>query len=176
VEVDLLSSLLAALVNQASAYTLAGAVAPRMGNSHPSIAPYEPLMCADGEIVVAVGNDRQFAALVQTLGIGELAQDDRFATNESRVAARTELRRRLEARLAARPASEWAAALTAARVPAGEVNDIGAAFALAERIGLAPIVELARADGSAARLVRNPIGLSATPPTYRSAPPGYPGE
>ena len=174
VEVDLLSSLLAGLVNQASAYALAGTVAPRMGNSHPSIAPYEPLRCADREIVVAVGNDRQFAALVQTLGMPALASDPRFATNALRVAAREELRTALEQSLAGRSASEWVAALTQARVPAGEVNDIAGAFALAQRIGLEPFVEVPREDGTTARLVRNPIRLSATPPAYRSAPPAYP--
>jgi crotonobetainyl-CoA:carnitine CoA-transferase CaiB-like acyl-CoA transferase len=174
VEVDLLSSLLAGLVNQASAYTLAGAVAPRMGNSHPSIAPYEPLRCADREIVVAVGNDRQFAGLVETLGAPELARDPRFDTNERRVAAREDLRALLEQALAQRPANEWVAALTEARVPAGEVNDIAGAFALAERIGLEPFVDVPRADGTSARLVRNPVRLSATPAEYRSAPPEYP--
>jgi len=174
VDVDLLSSLLAALVNQASAYTLAGVVGGRMGNSHPSIAPYEPLQAADRELVIAIGNDRQFAALVTELGVPELADDVRFATNAARVQARGELRGALERQLAARPAAEWVARLSAARVPAGEVNDIAGAFALAERIGLAPIVDVPRSDGTVARLPRNPISLSATPVEYRSAPPDLP--
>jgi crotonobetainyl-CoA:carnitine CoA-transferase CaiB-like acyl-CoA transferase len=73
--------------------------------------------------------------------------------------------------LAARPAAAWVQALTPRGVPAGQVNDVAGAFALAERLGLAPIVEVSREDGSVARLTRNPISLSATPPTYRSAPP-----
>lgn len=175
VEIDLLSSLLAALVNQGSAYTMAGVVAGRMGNAHPSIAPYEPLAAADGEVVVAVGNDRQFAALAAALGAPELADDPRFATNEARVAHRDALRPLLEARLRERPAAAWAAELPAAGVPAGQVNDVAGAFALAERLGLAPVVEVPRADGSTASLTRNPLRLSATPPTYRSGPPALDG-
>ncbi|MCW2983922.1 MAG: CoA transferase, partial [Conexibacter sp.] len=88
VEVDLLSSLLAGLVNQGSAYTLAGAVAGRMGNAHPSIAPYELLPAGAGELVLAVGNDKQFAALCAVLGAPALAADARYATNGARVAHR----------------------------------------------------------------------------------------
>ncbi|WP_026403083.1 CaiB/BaiF CoA transferase family protein [Actinomadura rifamycini] len=171
VEIDLLSCLLAALANQGSAYTLAGRVGGRMGNAHPSIAPYEPLPTGDGDLVLAVGNDRQFGALARVIGRPELAEDDRFAANEARVAHRAELRRLLVDALAAEPAADWVPALSAAGVPAGQVNDIAGAFALAESLGLAPVVEVPRPDGTSARLTRNPIGLSATPPTYRSAPP-----
>lgn len=172
IELDLLTCLLSALVNQASAYTLAGVVGRRMGNEHPSIAPYELYRAAEGDLVVAVGNDRQFSALCEQLGALALAADDRFATNSARVANRHALRAELESRLAARPASTWVAALTAAGVPAGEVNDIAGAFSFAEDLGLDPIVELPREDGSTARLVRNPIRMSETPPRYRTAPPG----
>jgi crotonobetainyl-CoA:carnitine CoA-transferase CaiB-like acyl-CoA transferase len=174
VEVDLLSSLLAALVNQGSAFTLAGAVAGRMGNGHPSIAPYELFAAADGDLVIAVGTDRQFAALCDAVGRPELAADARFATNDARVAHRAELREALEAVLAARPAGDWADALTAVRVPAGRVNDIAGAFALAGELGLEPIVDVPRADGTSARLTRSPIGLSRTPVSYRAAPPPLP--
>ncbi|MFF5262882.1 CaiB/BaiF CoA transferase family protein [Actinomadura viridis] len=171
VEIDLLSCLLAALANQGSAYTLAGRVGGRMGNAHPSIAPYEPLPTGDGDLVLAVGNDRQFGALTRVVGRPELAEDARFAVNEARVANRGELRRLLVDALAAKPAADWVPALSEAGVPAGRVNDIAGAFALAESLGLDPVVEVPRPDGTAARLTRNPIGLSATPPTYRSAPP-----
>jgi crotonobetainyl-CoA:carnitine CoA-transferase CaiB-like acyl-CoA transferase len=174
VEVDLLSSLLAGLVNQASAYTVAGVVAGRMGNQHPSIAPYEPLACADRELVVAIGNDRQFAALCEILGVPDLARDPRFETNAVRVENRDALRTALEERLATRDAGAWARELTDARVPAGVVNDIGGAFELARELGLGPIVSIQRDDGTSVRLARNPIGLSVTPPSYRSAPPRFP--
>jgi crotonobetainyl-CoA:carnitine CoA-transferase CaiB-like acyl-CoA transferase len=171
VEVDLLSALLAGLVNQASGYTAAGTVPRRIGNSHPSIAPYELLATGAGDLVLAVGNDRQFGALCEELGRPGLAEEARFATNSARVEHRDALRSELEAALAARPAAEWAAALTARRVPAGVVNDLAGAFAFAERIGLEPIVAVPREDGPPVRLPRNPIRLSETPPRYRSAPP-----
>jgi crotonobetainyl-CoA:carnitine CoA-transferase CaiB-like acyl-CoA transferase len=174
VEVDLLSALLAALVNQGSAFTAAGVVAGRMGNAHPSIAPYELFGAQDGDLVLAVGNDRQFAALCTVLGSPALAVDQRFATNAARVTHRHELRALLEAALRRRPVDEWVALLSEARVPAGRVNDVAGAFALADALGLEPIVEIARAHGAPARLTRNPIRLSATPPTYRAAPPRLP--
>jgi crotonobetainyl-CoA:carnitine CoA-transferase CaiB-like acyl-CoA transferase len=176
VEVDLYSALLAAMVNQGSAYTIAGVVPQRLGNRHPSISPYEVYDTADGELVLAVGNDRQFAGLCEELGAPELASDPRFATNPDRVASREALGTELTRLLAARPAAEWARALLARRVPAGQVNDLGAAFAFAEQIGLAPTVEIPRDDGSTVSLTRNPIKLSATPATYRSPPPSLPEE
>lgn len=175
VEVDLMSSLLAGLVNQASAYTVAGVVPGRMGNQHPSIAPYEPLPCADRELVVAVGNDRQFGALCHVLDVPELATDDRFRDNGRRVENRAALRDALLARLASRDAAAWASELTAAGVPAGVVNDIGGAFGLARELGLGPTIEIEREDGTSVQLTRNPIQLSVTPATYRSAPPRFPG-
>jgi crotonobetainyl-CoA:carnitine CoA-transferase CaiB-like acyl-CoA transferase len=174
VEVDLLSALLAGLVNQASAYTVGGVVPQRMGNQHPSIAPYEPLHCADRELVVAVGNDRQFDALCETLGAPELARDGRFRDNGARVENRVALHEELESRLATRDAGAWASELTAAGVPAGVVNDIAAAFELARELGLEPTVAIERDDGTSLELTRNPIRLSGTPPTYRSPPPGLP--
>ncbi|MBS1891244.1 MAG: CoA transferase [Actinobacteria bacterium] len=176
VEVDLYSALLAAMVNQGSAYTIAGVVPQRLGNRHPSISPYEVYATAEGELVLAVGNDRQFAALCEELGAPDLATDERFATNSDRVANRVALGAELERLLAARPAADWSSALLARRVPAGQVNDLGAAFAFAEGIGLEPTVEIPREDGSSVFLTRNPIKLSATPATYRSAPPRLPEE
>jgi crotonobetainyl-CoA:carnitine CoA-transferase CaiB-like acyl-CoA transferase len=175
VEVDLLSSLLAGLVNQGSAYTVGGVVPQRMGNQHPSIAPYELLRCADGELVLAVGNDRQFGLLCQVLGAPDLAADGRFAGNARRVENRAALRDALEERLATRSAPDWASLLAEAGVPAGVVNDIAAAFALARDLGLDPTVTIERDDGTSVELTRNPIRLSSTPPNYHSPPPRFGG-
>jgi crotonobetainyl-CoA:carnitine CoA-transferase CaiB-like acyl-CoA transferase len=174
VEVSLLGSLLAGLVNQGSAYTIAGSVPGRMGNAHPSISPYELYETGDGALVLGVGNERQFGALCEVLGAPELADDERFASNGERVAHRDELRDELVARLAGAPAAEWARRLTDARVPAGVVNDVAGAFELARSLGMEPVVEVPSPDGAPVRLTRNPIGLSRTPPTYRSAPPRLP--
>ncbi len=175
VDVDLLSSLLAGLVNQGAAYTIAGSVAGRMGNAHPSIAPYELFRAGDGDLVLAVGTDRQFAALCQVIGAPALADDRRFRGNPDRVRHRDALREELEHALRRRSAAEWAADLARAGVPAGVVNDIGDAFALAESLGLSPTVSIPRDDGSCVRLTSNPIGLSLTPPSYRLPPPRLPG-
>jgi crotonobetainyl-CoA:carnitine CoA-transferase CaiB-like acyl-CoA transferase len=174
VQVDLFSSLLAALVNQGSAFTVAGVVPTRMGNAHPSISPYELYETGAGELVLAVGNERQFAALCSVLGAPELAADPRFTGNRARVEHREALAHELVERLRSRPAAEWATLLTDARVPAGVVNDIAGAFDLARALGLQPTVDVPGPDGSAVLLTRNPIGLSRTPPSYRSAPPALP--
>ena len=145
-----------------------------MGNRHPSISPYEVYATGEGELVLAVGNDRQFATLCEELGAPALATEPRFATNPARVEHREALGTELERLLAVRPAAAWAEALLARRVPAGQVNDLGAAFAFAERLGLDPTVTIPRDDGSNVSLTRNPIRLSATPPTYRTAPPDLP--
>src|SRR6202000_635221 len=99
---DLFSSLLAALVNQSSAYTLAGVVGGRMGNRPPSISPHDLMSPGDGALGLAVGNDRQFAALCQVLGAPGLAEDPRFVDNSRRVANREQLTAELEALLEAR--------------------------------------------------------------------------
>ncbi|MEV4110442.1 CoA transferase [Nonomuraea sp. NPDC049695] len=167
VEVSLLSSLLSALTNHASAYAAAGVVPRAMGNRHPSIVPYEVFEAADRPLVIAAGNDRQFRALCEALNRADLAGDSRYATNAGRVAARDDLVAELNAALAARTADEWFETLTAAGVPCGPINDLAAAFALAEELGLEPSVQV---DGVGQ--VANPLRLSATPPSYRRPPPG----
>lgn len=171
VEVNLMSALLAALGNDASEYTLAGIVAQRTGSDHPSVAPYGLFAAEDADLVLAVGNDRQFRELADVLGEPEIADDPRFSTNADRVANLPMLRTELENILRTHPVAEWSDKLMKAGVPAGRVNNIAQAFRLAETLGLEPTVAVPRADGSVARLVRNPIRLSRTPVTYRSAPP-----
>ncbi|MEV4172862.1 CoA transferase [Nonomuraea sp. NPDC049709] len=166
IEVSLLSSLLSALSNHSSAYAAAGVVPRAMGNRHPSIVPYEVFQAADRPIVIAAGNDRQYRALCVALDRPDLAEDVRYATNAARVAARDTLVPDLNAALAARTADEWFERLNAAGVPCGPINDLAAAFALAEELGLEPAVEL----GGAGQ-VANPLRLSATPPAYHRPPP-----
>ena len=166
VEVSLLGSALASLVNQASSYLCTGRPPRAMGNRHPSITPYETLATADRPLVLAVGNDGQFARLCRVLGRPEAAADPRFATNADRVANRDALAELLERALAARGAAEWVAALSQAGVPCGLVNDVGEAFALAERLGLDPV-----AAAGGVPQVADPIRLSSTPTSYRLAPP-----
>ncbi|MBU6244901.1 MAG: CoA transferase [Actinomycetales bacterium] len=171
-EVSLLSTLLSSLVNQASAYAIAGVVPTRMGNAHPSIAPYEVYPTADRPIVIAVGNDAQFARMAQAIGAGHMATDERFATNALRVAHREALKAELIGLLAQRGADHWQEVIGAVGVPCGPVNDIADAFALAARLGLDPIVEVNDARRSGPRQqVANPVRYSQTPIRYPSAPP-----
>lgn len=129
VEVALLEAALAGLANLAANAVLGGVNPRRMGNRHPSIAPYEAFATGEGEIVLAVGNDRQFERLCrEVLDMPEVAADPRFATNPARVAHRAELHALLETAFARRPASEWVQACRAAGVPCGPVQDVRAAF------------------------------------------------
>ena len=168
VEVDLLSSLLGALVNQASGYLATGTPPQRMGNRHPSIAPYETLACADGEIAVACGNDGQFRRLAAAVGLPALGDDPAYATNGDRVAHRDALAAALEARLREAPVAHWDAVLREAGVPAGPVGDLGSAFRLAASLGLEPTY--AARPGHVAQ-VRNPVRLSGHDPGPGMPPP-----
>src|SRR6478752_878765 len=170
VEVNLLSSALSGLVNQSSAYVAGGVVPHRMGNSHPSLFPYEPLPCSDRDLIVTAGNNGQFRKLVAVLGIPELADDPRFARNEDRTANRDELRPLLVQRLRTRTAMAWFDELIAAGVPCGPINSIDGGVAFAEGVGLDPVV-LVGFGADAVPSVRNPIRMSQTPPDYLLPPP-----
>lgn len=172
VEVNLLSSLLSALTNQAAGFLQAGVVPGTMGNSHPSIAPYEVFPTADRPLVLAVGNDRQFRTLVETLGLPALAVDPRFVSNAARVQHRQDLIAALTSVLVQRSADEWFKAFRAVGLPAGPINDISQAFAFATDLGIDPTIEVKDPEtGTVERHVTNPIRLSETPPTYRLPSP-----
>jgi len=166
VEVSLMDSALAGLLNQASAHLMAGVVPRRLGNRHPSITPYETYRAADGDFAVAVGNDAIFVRLCEAIGRPELGTDERFATNAARFEHREELGAILEGAFHAEPASSWVQRLSEAGVPAGPINDIAEAFALAQALGLEPVWET---DG--VRTVRSPLRLSDTPASSRLPPP-----
>ncbi len=173
VEVNLMQSLLSALTNQAASTLATGSPPRRLGNRHPSIAPYAVFPARDRDLVIAVGNDRQFQTLVEVLGVPELADDPRYAVNAERVAHRDHLHAELEAALARDTAASWTARLTAARVPAGLVNDVAEAIAFAGSLGLHPVVEIpeTHAAGAVHRSIADPIGLAASAPAYRTPPP-----
>jgi crotonobetainyl-CoA:carnitine CoA-transferase CaiB-like acyl-CoA transferase len=170
IEVNLLASALSGMVNHTSAYVAGGVVPYRMGNSHPSLFPYEPLPCADGELIITAGNDLQFRRLVEVLDLPELLDDPRFGSNPDRTARRDELRPLLVERLRTRSRMEWFRDLTAAGVACGPINTVDQGVAFAEDIGLDPVVEVGP-PGESVRSVRNPITFSDTPPSYRFPPP-----
>ncbi|MER7591690.1 CoA transferase [Micromonospora sp. NPDC127501] len=167
VEVNLLSSALSGLVNHSSGYVAGGTVPFRMGNAHPSLFPYEPLPTADGELVVIAGNDGQFRKLCQVLDLPGLPDDSRFGRNQDRTANREQLRPLLVERLAKRTTDEWFRDLLAAGVPCAPINTIDGGVALAEELGLDPVVTVGDVPG-----VRNPITFSDTPARYELPPPG----
>jgi crotonobetainyl-CoA:carnitine CoA-transferase CaiB-like acyl-CoA transferase len=170
VEVNLLSSAMSGLVNQTAAYTAGGVVPQRMGNAHPSLFPYETMPTADRDMIITAGNDRQFGALCEVLGIPEVADDPRFASNADRTRRRDELRPLLLDALGKWKADDLFLALNKAGVPCGPINTIGEGVELAEALGLAPRVELGT-DGRAVTLVRNPIGFSDAALRYDRPPP-----
>ncbi|WP_047865732.1 CaiB/BaiF CoA transferase family protein [Rubrobacter aplysinae] len=172
VEVSLMDSALAGLVNQASGYLLAGSVPGPRGNKHPSIAPYETFRAADRPFVIAVGNEALWRRLCESLGLEELAEDERFATNSGRVAHRDELGEILEGVFRREDAATWVERLGEAGVPAGLINDVGEAFELAEWLDLSPVVELENREGSSnLKLTRSPLRMSETPVIADKPPP-----
>ena len=170
VEVSLMGSALAALINQGSAHVGAGVVPTRMGNRHPSVAPYQTFQASDGWFVMACGNDNQFARVAAVVGRRELATDPAYATNSARVAHIVELDAILTAVFSTGTTHHWIAALTAGGVPAGPINDIGEAFVDATALGIDPVAST-EIDGRRERTVRSPIGLSSTPLAVRRNSP-----
>ena len=171
VDVSLLGSTLAVLVNQAQNAFVTGEPPRRRGNAHPNIVPYETFATADGVLVVAVGSERQWPRFCEVLGMPDLAADPRFATNGDRVDHRAELRPILAARLAERPTAEWAAALDAAEVPYGPIADVAAAFASPEAMALGMTVEVEHPALGVLRQAGIPIRFERTPGAVRTAPP-----
>jgi len=171
VQVSLFDAALASLINQATAVVAAGEVPGRLGNRHPSIAPYTTLAAADRELALAVGNDEQFRRTCAVLGCPELADDARFVHNADRVAHVDELERRLAERLSTAPAAHWIEQLRAAGVPAGPVNDIAEAIELGRALGRDPVLVTERSDGTTVPTIRPPIRLTPAADERRAAPP-----
>ncbi len=168
VEVNLLSSALSGLVNHSGAFAAAGEVPFRMGNAHPSVYPYQPMPTADRDVIVAVGNDRQFRSFCRVLGLDDLAEDERFRLNADRTNHRDELHPILLDALSTWSADDLFLQLNAAGVPCGPINTIAEGVGLAERLGLEPIVRLGEQEIG---LIRNPITMSATAPRHDLPPP-----
>jgi crotonobetainyl-CoA:carnitine CoA-transferase CaiB-like acyl-CoA transferase len=161
----------AALANQASAYLATGTVPGRLGNAHPSIAPYQVFATADGHLILAIANDRQFRAFCGAAQAETLGSEARFAANAGRVAHRDALTALLAPIMAAKSTAAWIATLEAANVPCGPINRIDQVFADRQAIARGLQVTLPHAFAGELALVASPLRLSRTPPEYRSAPP-----
>ena len=172
IHVDLMTTLLAAMTNQASAALNAGVTPARLGNAHPSISPYELYDAEDRPLLIAVGNDKQFHTLVRLLGVEQLASDPRFGDNPSRATHREELRALLEEVLMSKPGAHWVELLSAQGVPSGLVNTLPEAFDFADSLELDAVVEIPTTDGEHTyRQVVNPIHIPGRGASYRLAPP-----
>ncbi len=171
VDVSLLESTLAVLVNQAQNAFVTGTAPGRLGNRHPTIVPYETFETADGELAVAVGSERQWPRLCEAVGLPDLAADARFATNGDRVLNRAELRPILAERFSTRPTADWLDILDAAEVPCGPINDVAAAFGSAQARARGMTVDVEHPVLGAVRQVGFPFQLSETPASIRLAPP-----
>ncbi|RZL34870.1 MAG: CoA transferase [Rubrivivax sp.] len=171
IDMALFDTQLAMLANLGSNYLCSGQAPGRMGNAHQNIVPYQVFEASDGHLIVAVGNDRQFAKFCDIAGQPAWAADPRFATNAGRVRHRAVLVPLLEAVMRQRPRADWLAALEAAKVPCGSINSIGEALADPQAQARGAVVGMAHPLTPDLRLVASPMKLSATPVQYRQAPP-----
>ncbi len=170
IDIALLDSQIAALVNVASNYLVSGQTPPRLGNAHPNIVPYQTFRAADRDFVLNVGNDRQFRALCGVIGQPALADDPRYATNPARLKHRTALVDQLAAIFTQRTASDWVEALLTAGIPAAPILSVADALndPQVQARGLVRHVPTAAGD---LPLVGPPMRLSATPPAVHLPPP-----
>jgi crotonobetainyl-CoA:carnitine CoA-transferase CaiB-like acyl-CoA transferase len=171
IDLALLDVQVACLANQAMNYLVSGNVPQRLGNAHPNIVPYQDFPTRDGWMIIAVGNDSQFARLCAAMQMEDLARDERYAANHGRVAHRGELIERLCAVTRTRTTTEWIALLEAASVPCGPINGLDAVFADPQVKARGMRVDLPHPISGTVSLVANPLRLSQTPVSYRSAPP-----
>ena len=171
IDLALLDVQVACLANQASNYLAGGVVPKRMGNAHPNIVPYQDFPTADGDMILAIGNDGQFARFCEVAGHREWAADARFATNPQRVAHRTTLIPMLRQATVTRTTRAWVDALEAAGVPCGPINRLDEVFADPQVAARGLRIAMAHPLAGEVPLVGNPLRLSGSPVDYRSAPP-----
>ena len=171
IDLALLDVQIACLANQASNYLAGGLVPRRMGNAHPNIVPYQAFPTADGDIILAVGNDSQFTKFCAVAGHPEWSNDERFSRNAQRVANRAVLVPLLRQATVLRTSADWIAALEAAGVPCGPINRIDEVFADPQVIARGLHIDLPHPLAGKVPLVANPIRLSGSPVAYQRPPP-----
>ncbi|MEP7139980.1 MAG: CaiB/BaiF CoA-transferase family protein, partial [Caldimonas sp.] len=171
IDMALLDTQVAMLANLGAGYLATGVAPQRAGNAHQNIVPYQVFEVADGHLILAVGNDGQFARFCALAGCSELATDQRFVRNAGRVRHREILVPLLAARLKLKPRAEWLAELESAKVPAGPINDLAEVFADPQVKVREMTVDMPHPVAGSVRLVASPIKLAATPVSYRRSPP-----
>ena len=171
IDLALLDVQVACLANQAMNYLVSGNAPRRMGNGHPNIVPYQDFPTADGDMILAIGNDGQFARFCELAGRAEWIVDERFATNAARVRNRAVLVPLLRQATVMKTTAAWIALLESAAVPCGPINDLASVFDDPQVRHRGLHVKMPHAAGGTAPQVGNPICFSATPIDYRLAPP-----
>lgn len=170
IDLALFDCQLAMLANVASNYLVGGVQPPRYGNAHANIVPYQAFAASDGHVIVAVGNDSQFARFAELCGHPEWAQDARYTTNKGRVTHRDSLIPLIQAALAQAPRAHWIAQMEKLGIPGGPINTIPEALAEPQAQARGAVVEIPHPAGKV-RMVANPIKFSRTPIAYNAAPP-----
>ena len=171
IEVPLFDSQVAWLANQNMNYLIGGEVPGRMGTAHPNIVPYQAFPTADGHIMIAVGNDRQFASCMRSCGTPELADDDRFQHNRDRLENRETLVSLMSEALRQRHSADWLRELTEADVPCSPIADLGQVFASPYATECELVRNLDHANTDKVPTVANPVRFSESPVSYERAPP-----
>ena len=171
IDMALLDTQVAMLANLGANYLATGNAPGRAGNAHQNIVPYQVFETSDGHMILAVGNDGQFAKFCEVAGCPELARDPRYARNADRVRHRELLVPLLAQRLKSRPRQAWLSALEAAKVPCGPINDLAEVFADPQVLARGMTVPMPHPLADSLRVVASPIKLSATPVQYRRPPP-----
>ncbi len=171
IDLALLDTQVALLANQASNWLNGGVVPRRMGNQHPTVVPYQDFTCSDGDVLVAIGNDRQFRQFMDILGLSGLADDPRFDISSSRSLNRDALMDVMRPVIARWKAADLIAAMQGAGLPGGKVNEIPEVLAHPQIEARGLVHEMARSDGTPVKVLGFPAQLSASPATYRHAPP-----
>jgi crotonobetainyl-CoA:carnitine CoA-transferase CaiB-like acyl-CoA transferase len=173
IDIGMLDTQVAMLTIQGLNYLSTGEAPARLGNAHPNIVPYQTFATADGDIILAVGNDAQFQRFCAFAGVAELAADERYSTNGQRLRHREELTALLTPVIAAQPSRHWIEGLEAHNVSCGPINTLDQVFADPQVQARGMKIEMPHAGlgGDPAPLIASPIRMSATPPSYRHAPP-----
>jgi len=171
IDLALVDSQMAWLINEGVNFLATGAPPQRRGNGHPNIVPYDVFSCADGHVIVAVGNDAQFARFCDFLGLAGLACDPRYATNPARLAHRVPLIAQIAPALASRSTAQIIAGLEARKVPVGPVHSIPQALATDQALARGAVINVPRDGAAPVRLLGNPLKLSRTPVRYDMPPP-----
>ena len=171
IDVPLYDSQVAWLANQSMNFLIGGEVPKRMGSAHPNLVPYQAFSTSDGDLMLAVGNDKQFAAFAECIGEADLATDKRFQRNSDRVANRAELAELLERVLVRRSTVHWLKQLAERGVPAGPINDIQQVLTNAHAKERSLVRHLSNSRGQQVPTVSNPVDFAETPVSYKLAPP-----